>query len=107
MATTKQNGRETEVDRILPPYIPFKTFANFLQKLKDTVLPPRIDSSLLRSYPGSVARQLKGTLKYLGLIDETGNTQNNLTDLIKAYGTPQWKDQFGEFLSGAYTGIIG
>lgn len=106
MANTGQQ-RESAPERALPPYIPFKTLANFLQKLKDTTVPPRIDSSLLRSYPGSVARHLKAALKYMGLIDETGNTTNVLPVLVKAYGTPEWKDALRDFIPDVYSNVIG
>jgi hypothetical protein len=107
MVNGKGNGKEPEAERALPPYIPFKTVTNFLQKLKDTVIPPRIDSSLLRSYPGSVARQLKASLKYMGLIDDAGNTTEGLTNLVQAYGTPQWKDELRDFIPIVYLPVIG
>jgi len=58
----------------LPPYVPFKTFVTFIKKLKDTTVPERIDSSVLRSYSGGMAGQLTAALKYLKLTEDNSKT---------------------------------
>lgn len=103
MATPNKGSEES---RPLPPYIPFKTFTNFVQKLSETVIPERIDSSLLRSYPGSVARQLKAALRYLKLIDGDGNTTSTLVDVVKSYGTGTWKQMLADMLADAYQPVL-
>lgn len=106
MATPKTNGKGSEESRSLPPYIPFKTFTNFVQKLSETVIPEKIDSSLLRSYPGSVARQLKSTLRYLKLIDGDGNTTSTMTNVVKSFGTDTWRQMLADMLSDAYLPVV-
>jgi hypothetical protein len=90
----------------LPPYIPFKTFQGFVQKLKDTVIPERIDGTLLRSYSGSVARQLVAALRFLGMVDGNNYTTDNLKAAVKAYGGPEWAETFGEMFAGSYSDLI-
>jgi hypothetical protein len=91
----------------LPPYIPFKTLTGFIQKLKDTTVPLRVDSSLMRSYSGSVARQLVAAMKWLGLIDDNGYTKDALTKLVGTYGTDGWGDELGQVIAGTYGEVIG
>lgn len=91
----------------LPPYIPFKTFQGFVQKLKDTVIPERVDSTLLRSYSGSVGRQITAALKFLGMLDGNNYTTEKLKKAVRVYGTPEWGEAFGEIFSGAYGDLIG
>jgi hypothetical protein len=91
-----------------PPYISFKTFAGFLQKLKETTVPGRVDSSVLRKYAGSVARQLVLSLKYLRLLDPASNsTTERLKKLVAAYGTPAWKEELNSLVTDVYQPIIG
>ena len=85
----------------LPPYISYKTFTNFMDKMKNTTVPPRIDSSVLTNYAGSVARQLVLALKYMGLIQQSGATNDVLKKLVRSYGTEEWKDALGEAISDA------
>jgi hypothetical protein len=91
----------------LPPYIPFKTFLTFIQKLKSTAVPERIDLSVLRTYSGSTARQLIAALKFLGLIEDAGTTNEQLTKLVNAYDSPGWKDELSDLIFTKYSDIIG
>jgi hypothetical protein len=91
----------------LPPYISFRTLTGFAQKLKETTVPGRIDSSVLRSYAGSVARQLVLTLKWLQLIDGSGGTNDRLKKLVAAYGTPEWKEQLSNLIFEVYQPVVG
>src|SRR5437868_3491157 len=84
-----RSGRRLPVPRederqALPPYIPLKTFLGFIQKLKDTVIPERVDGTLLRSYSGSVGRQLVAALKFVSLIDGNNYATENLKKAVKA-----------------------
>jgi hypothetical protein len=103
MANTK-NGQDRGP---LPPYIPFKTLQGFVQKLKETTVPPRIDGSLLRSYSGSVARQLVASLRYLKLIDDASQTADKLRDLVKAQGTPEFPEMMSRVITEGYIDVIG
>jgi hypothetical protein len=100
-------AKNSEERRPLPPYIPFKTLTGFIQKLKDTTVPPRVDSSLMRSYSGSVARQLMAAMKWLSLVDDNGYAKEMLTRLVASYGTDGWHDEFGQVISDAYSSVIG
>jgi hypothetical protein len=98
---------KTDERQPLPPYVPFKTFQGFIQKLKDTVIPERVDSTLLRSYSGSVGRQITAALKFLGMVDGNNYTTEKLTNCVTAYGTTEWKEQFTDVFTEAYSELIG
>ena len=95
-------AKKNDATPLLPPYLPFKTFESFIMRLNETTVPPRIDSSLLRSYSGSVASQLRGTLRFLGLINEADQTTDGLRELVSASGTPNWQTALGRVVSDAY-----
>ena len=100
--------KEIELRQPLPPYIPFKTFKGVLRKLHETALPDQIDLSVLRSYAGSVARQIIASLKYLKLIDPTGTTTEQLAKLVDSIDVPEeWKQEFGDFIWDVYRPVIG
>src|SRR5262249_48135728 len=92
--------------RPLPPYIPFKTFQGFIQKLHDTVIPPRVDSTLLKTYSGSVGRQITAALRFLNFIDGNNCTTDSLKTVVKAYGNPEWAETFAPEFAGAYADLI-
>ncbi|MDD4465958.1 MAG: hypothetical protein PHY25_04705, partial [Dehalococcoidales bacterium] len=55
--------------RQLPPYVSYRSFWNFLDRLREAV-PARIDRSYWGDkFSGSTGTQLMGALRYLGLID--------------------------------------
>lgn len=91
----------------LPPYNSFKTFLGFISGLKETVVPDQVDLGVLRSYSGSVAKQLITALRYLALIQENGTTTAKLNELVEAYQTPQWKPLLSQFMGEAYSPILG
>lgn len=93
--------------RALPPYIPFKTLVGFIERLKETVVPNRIDPSLLRNYSGSVGRQLIAALKFLGLIEEGGAVTDRFKTLVASFGTPQWKEALGDTIIQTYSDVTG
>ena len=90
----------------LPPYLPFKTFHSFIKRLKETVVPRRIDTTLLRAYSGSVQSQLRGTLKFFGLVDEAEQTTDRLRELVAASDKPEWQSCLGKAVSDAYRELI-
>lgn len=69
------------------PYIPFKTFTGFIDKLHSTAVPPIIDSSLLDTMSGSMKGQLLSSLRFLNLVDINNAVNETLINLIKAYKT--------------------
>ena len=59
-------------DQKTPPYVGYATFVNFLNGLRDTSIPKRIDSSIIRNLSGSAQSSLLSALRYFNLIDENG-----------------------------------
>lgn len=100
-------AKDAENKAPLPPYIPFRTFEGFVKKLHETTVPDQIDKSLFRTYSGSMGRQITAALKYLGLVDGSGNTGEELRGLVKAVGTPAWQEQLSRILFDAYQSIVG
>jgi hypothetical protein len=97
---------KVEARRALPPYIPFKTFQGFIEKLKDTAVPERVDTSLLKSYSGSIGRQIVAALKFLKLLDDNNFATQELPRIVKAYGTPEWQDTFADILGMSYSEVL-
>lgn len=100
-------AKKNDVSPVLPPYLPFKTFQSFIKSLRETIVPRRIDSTLLRSYSGSVQSQLRGTLRFFGLIDEADQTTDKLRELVSVYDTPEWQATLGGAVSEAYKNLTG
>jgi hypothetical protein len=90
-----------------PPYIPLMTLDNFAGKLKATVVPPVIDSSLTQSMSGGMAGALMSALKFLGLVDQAGNVRESLKKLVAAHATDKWGAALAEVIDPAYASIIG
>ena len=100
-------AKDTESKAPLPPYIPFRTFQGFAKKLSETTVPDQIDKSLFRTYSGSMGRQITAALKFLGLVDSSANTNDQLRGLVKAVETPAWQEQLSSILFDAYQPIVG
>src|ERR1700761_1329612 len=65
-----------------PPYVAYKTLANFLDRFKQG-LPGRIDRGLMGSMSGAAQSQVTTALRFLGMISE-----NNIPNVImKRYVT--------------------
>jgi hypothetical protein len=65
-----------------PPYVAYKTLANFLDRFKQG-LPGRIDRGLMASMSGAAQSQVTTALRYLGMISE-----NNIPQpIMKQYVT--------------------
>ncbi|MFL2665537.1 MAG: DUF5343 domain-containing protein [Dehalococcoidia bacterium] len=73
--------------KVIPPYVPYRTFQTFLEFLFDEGVPDRIDRSVwgLR-FSGSSGTQLMTTLKVLDLIDQDGRPKKSLEGLVYAEG---------------------
>lgn len=88
------------------PYIPFKTFDTFIERLHSTAVPPMIDGSLLHTMSGSMKSQLLSSLRFLNLIDMQNNVQESMHDLIKSYKSDTWSDTLKEVVAIAYSDVI-
>lgn len=92
--------------RQLPPYLTLKIFAGFIEKLKETTVPDRIDGSVLKTYSGSTAATISGALKFFGLIEEGGTTTKELVELSNAYNTATWPETLKPIVVKAYAPIV-
>jgi hypothetical protein len=70
----------------LPPYVSYRTFRNFLERLQQRI-PSRIDRSYWGDIlSGSTGTQLMAALRFLGLIDANGKPTEQLRPLVMARG---------------------
>jgi len=70
----------------LPPYISYRTFQNFIDRLQQGI-PARIDRSYWSDrLSGSTGTQLMSALRYLGLIDADAAPTDQLKQLVSAKG---------------------
>jgi hypothetical protein len=77
----KEDGRKR-----LPPYISYRTFLNFLERLQQGI-PSRIDRSYWSErLSGSTGVQLTSALRYMGLIDGSNIPGSRLRQLVAARG---------------------
>jgi hypothetical protein len=73
---------EDKIRRRLPPYISYRTFQTFVDRLHQT-MPARIDRSYWgKSFSGSTGNQLMSALLFLALVDGTGAPTNRLKLLV-------------------------
>ena len=69
--------------RQLPPYVSYRSFWNFLDRLQEAI-PARIDRSYWGDkFSGSTGAQLMRALRYLGLINDEGIPSPLLRSLLK------------------------
>jgi len=83
-----------------PAYVSYKAFVRFINGLRDH-LPSRIDRSILAGMSGSGQSALIGSLEFLGLIDQGGQPQPALEELITLNG-PQYNAKLKELLTASY-----
>jgi hypothetical protein len=74
----------------VPPYVPYRTFRNFVDSLKQAI-PSRIDRSVMPSMSGALQGQLTAALKYLGLISDAGHPTSALSALVNSEGAERAK----------------
>lgn len=74
--------QDDSVKPILPPYLAFQSFKNFIKGLRETGLPARIDKSVLGSMSGATQSSLILTLKFLRLISADGTPSPELVQLV-------------------------
>jgi hypothetical protein len=82
------SGMNDKDEKIIPPYVSYKTLINFLDNLKSQAIPTRLDRSvkIFQSMSGAVQGQLKLALTYLNLITENGDTTSALEKLVHSEG---------------------
>lgn len=85
-----QEHSTTGTIRVIPPYVPYKTFKNFVDGLH-VAMPARIDRSIMGSLSGAIQSQLISALKYLKLIGPTDTPTDKLARLVNSEGAEQQK----------------
>ncbi len=88
-----------------PPYLSYKTLRNFLDSLGPTIVPTRIDRSVLASKSGSNQVLLLSALKYLNLITDNGLATPDLQKLVKAEG-PDRQKVWANIMAKAYSNLF-
>jgi hypothetical protein len=79
---TTDNGRKH-----LPPYVSYRTFHNFIDRLQEQGTPQRIDRSYWSGIlSGSTGPQLMAAMRFLGLVDANGKPTEHLKVLVPAEG---------------------
>lgn len=73
-----------KVKKLSPPYATFPSFVSFINKLRDTGVPPRIDASVFGNASGSITYSVIAALKYLKLIDDSGAPSPEFRRLVVA-----------------------
>lgn len=87
-----------------PPYATFPTFINFLNKLRETSIPGRIDPSVFGNASGSLIYSIISSLKGLSLIDENGAPQPAFNALVNA-SDEERKPLVTKLLKSAYPAL--
>lgn len=101
-------AKSKEPERIAPPYVPWKSFTGFLETLKKTAIPQRIDRSVMGGMSGSTKGQMLAALRFLGLIAEDGTRTEQLVNLVEAVSVPdKWKEVLPDLVAARYGDIIG
>jgi hypothetical protein len=91
-----------------PPYASFATFLNFIDKMKESVVPTSVDKNVLASFSGSSRLALVPGLKFLGLLEDDNKTTDRLRALVVARASDEeaWKTALRSLLDDAYRGIV-
>jgi len=98
---------ERKTPKKAAPYIPFKTFTSFIERLHNTAVPPIIDGSVLQTMSGSMKSQLMSALRFMNLIDGAGTVNDKLRKLVTSYKTDSWKESLSEVIADSYNEVIG
>jgi len=87
--------------KYLPPYISYRTFQNFIDRLQQGI-PSRIDRSFWGDkLSGSTGTQLMTALRFLGLIDTSGVPTSRFKQLVTSKGI-QKKDILKQITTDSY-----
>lgn len=98
-------AEEEKSRKRLPPYVPYTTFKNFIERMRSIGLPGRIDRSVMSNYSGGTQSQLDLALLYLGLIQESKEPTERLK-LIATAGEAEWLGLLGKVMKARYTFIF-
>ncbi len=97
---------EEKVSKVpAPPYVPYKTFRNFLDRFKQGV-PGRVDRGVMNGMSGAVQSQVKTALRYLNLISDHDLPSDAMKRLCRSDGEDR-KAALQEIIKAAYPYIFG
>jgi hypothetical protein len=83
--TQKEHAVNDSAAKTIPPvYVSWGAFLNFINRLRDTGVPHRIDRSLMGSQSGSLISALIAGLKALNLIDDSQRPTETMKQLVAA-----------------------
>jgi hypothetical protein len=85
-----ENDQESQSPSSVPPYVPYRSFRNFLDSLRQGI-PSRIDRSVMPSMSGALQSQLTAALRSLGLITTTSQPTDLLPKLVNSEGPERAK----------------
>ena len=88
-----------------PAYVSFNAFLNFINKLRETSVPHRIDRSLMGSQSGSLISALIAALRSFELIDDAQRPTALMRQLVTATDEER-KDVFKQLFENGYATIL-
>lgn len=88
-----------------PAYVSFGAFLSFINKLRDTSVPQRIDRSLLGSQSGSLISALIAALRSFELVDELQRPTPLMRQLVTA-SDEERKSLFKQLFEQGYANIL-
>ncbi|MDO8972878.1 DUF5343 domain-containing protein [Reyranella sp.] len=94
------------VRQLSAPYTAFASVKTALAQFKEHGMPQRVDRSVLPTFSGAVGSQVMTGLRFLGLIDQSNNSQRTLQELVDALGTDEWPATLRAVLQSAYAPLF-
>lgn len=89
------------------PYTSFPSLKTLVKNLKEHGLPSRVDRSVLgNSFSNAVGSQLLTALKFLSLTGTDNEPTGDLENLVKTFGTDEWKDVLEKVLRKSYAPLF-
>jgi uncharacterized protein DUF5343 len=92
--------------RNTPPYLSYTTFQNFLESLRATAVPTRINRGIMASMSGSNQALLLATIRFFGLASEQGIPTADLKRLIESK-EPERRHVWRSIVTSAYGATFG
>jgi hypothetical protein len=99
-------AEQQKEQRSVPPYLPYKTFINFIDGLKFGGVPSRIDKGLTRTMSGGQRSSLFKALQYLNLMNAERRPTDLLNRLVHSEGAER-QEALRDTLLGAYRFLDG
>ncbi len=85
---------------VAPPYVPFRSLTNFIEKTQPGSLPPKVDRDYFNSMAGGQRWPFMSALRWLSLITDDGVVQPSLVDLVDHTATR--KEHLSEIIRTHY-----